>query len=484
MQRNKDIHSLSHISNFDTDNLLITQLFSKTLSCVDLTYINKILNSTKSKGILAQDIFKILFLLPFLDFGNVLQLVSSGLGVDRKFKKDVFYDFMKNPNIDWRKIVWLFTKRIFNLIETKGTAPEIDSPKCLIVDDTIIEKKGKTIEFIGKVYNHVAMKYEIGMKVLTLGYWDGKSLFPVDFSIHNEPGKLGNKGLKANELNKQYNKRRQSDCAVAKRIEQLSENKISVALTMINQYLLRIKGVQYVLADSWFICEEFLSSILLMKKDVNVIGLMKSNRKIMIDNVELTANNVPARFKKDIRRSNKYNCEYISKTITYKGIIIQGFWIKMRGQQSWNLLICTDPKLRFIKAMQYYQIRWGIEVFFKDCKQKLRLNGCQSTDFDAHIAHISFVFMNYTALALRQRFDEHETIGHLFKHVKSMLLEMTIVSKIWTIFIEIYTLILAPMGTDWDLFIRSIIDNKNSIHTIIQKLFSTLSFAYVDNRAF
>lgn len=482
MQRYKDIQSLSHIGYLGTDNLTITDLFSKTLSCLDLSYINILLNRSKSKGVQAQDIFKTIFLLSFLDFGNVYQLVRSGLGTHYRVTKDMYYQFMKNTNIDWRTIVWLFIKRILSVIESKGNSCDSDSPKCLIVDDTIIPKKGKTIEFIGKVYNHVSMKYELGMKVLTLGYWDGKTFLPIDFSLHYEVGKTGNRGLNTKELKNQYTKARDESCLSAKRISELSVDKISAVLWMIKQYSSRIKGVQYVLADSWFISEVFIRSILDLKNGINVIGLMKTNRNVVIDGVSISAKNVPARFKKDIRRSNKYNCEYISKVIVYKGIEVNGYWIRMRGQQSWHLLICTDLKLKFTKAMQYYQIRWSIEVFFKDCKQKLRLNTCQSTDFDAHIAHISIVFLNYAALALRQRFDAHETLGQLFSHVKSILLEATIVSKIWAIFCEIYAILLAPIGTEWDLFIQSVIENKNKIDGIIGKLFSSLSYAYVDTR--
>ena len=300
MQRNKDIQSLSHIGNFGTDNLTITDLFSKTLSSLDLSYINKLLNGSKSKGVPAQDIFKTLFLLSFLDFGNVYQLVRSGLGHHHRVTKDMYYQFMKNANIDWRTIVWLFIKRILTVIESKGNCSDSDSPKCLIVDDIIIPKKGKTIEFIGKVYNHVSMKYELGIKVLTLGYWDGKTFLPIDFSLHYEVGKSGNRGLNTKELTNQYTKTRDESCLSTKRISELSVDKISAALSMIKQYSSRIKSVQYVLADSWFISEIFIRTILDLKRGINVIGLMKSNRNVEIDSVSISAKNVPARFKKDI----------------------------------------------------------------------------------------------------------------------------------------------------------------------------------------
>ena len=59
---------------------------------------------------------------------------------------------------------------------------------------------------------------------------------------------------------------------------------------------------------------------------------------------------------------------------------------KTKGSETWKMLISTDTDLTFTNAMKYYQIRWSIEVFFKECKQDLNINKCQSTDFDAHIA--------------------------------------------------------------------------------------------------
>ena len=123
----------------------------------------------------------------------------SGLSKEINFKKDVFYDFMKNSSIDWRRIVYLFYKQVASLI-AKQTQEKGGIPKCLIVDDSLLPKSGKCIEFIGKVYDHCSHTYSIGMKLLVLGCWDGKSFMPLDFSLHNEPGKTKKRGLKEKEL--------------------------------------------------------------------------------------------------------------------------------------------------------------------------------------------------------------------------------------------------------------------------------------------
>jgi hypothetical protein len=71
-----------------------------------------------------------------------------------------------------------------------------------------------------------------------------------------------------------------------------------------------------------------------------------------------------------------------------------------KNAQNWFLLITTDLSLSFTKAMELYQIRWGIEVLFKECKQYLRLGKAQNTCFCGQIADISLTFITYIIFAL------------------------------------------------------------------------------------
>jgi hypothetical protein len=56
----------------------------------------------------------------------------------------------------------------------------------LIVDDTVIPKVGRRIEFIGKVFEQVIKRWVLGFKLLVLACWDGNSLIPLGFSYHAE----------------------------------------------------------------------------------------------------------------------------------------------------------------------------------------------------------------------------------------------------------------------------------------------------------
>lgn len=470
MQHDKDSKSISEITKYCENSTKMTRIFEELLKNFNLSYINSLFSKTKTKGIDSKNIFKILFTLRFLDLKNIRQLLLSGYSKEINFKKDVFYDFMKNSSIDWRRIVHLFYKQVATLI-TKASE-EMDSiPKFLIIDDSLLPKSGKRIEFIGKVYDHCSHSYSLGIKLLTLGCFDGKSFMPLDFSLHNEPGKTKKRGLKEKDLKVQFSKKRDQSTAGYHREIEVSKDKISTALSMVKTAIKKGVAAKYVLIDSWFTTEKFIDEIHKIKKNLFVIGLMKTNRIIVIEGNKHKANLIPELKRKKIKYCRKLKCHYIVLNINYKGIEMKAFWIKMKGQQTWKMLICSDQKLTFIKAMKYYQIRWSIEVFFKDCKQNLNLNSCQSTDFDTNIAHISIVFMNYMILSLRKRVDDYETLGGVFRELKEQMLEDTLIEKIWILFIEVYNLLLADLGVNWESFVRKLIEAQEDLNNKIKNAF-------------
>ncbi|MDR0574289.1 MAG: hypothetical protein LBG96_09725 [Tannerella sp.] len=69
------------------------------------------------------------------------------------------------------------------------------------------------------------------------------------------------------------------------------------------------------------------------------------------------------------------------------------------------LLLTTDLSLSFNKAMEIYQIRWTIEVLFKECRQYLRPGKSQNTDFNPQIADTTLALATYTILSLEKRFN-------------------------------------------------------------------------------
>lgn len=484
MQHIKGIQEISEISEKFKNSDSLSSTFTTVLKEFRQSKISKELRLSKSKGIDSVNLFQILFLLPFIGLLNIRGLLLSGYSPELIAKKDAFYTFMNSPIINWRKIVLLFAKQFIRIAKEKSIDNEDknQTPKMLIVDDTQLEKSGKKTELIGKVFDHCTHTYALGMKVLTLGFWDGKSILPIDFSIHNEPGKKQNRGLKQKELKAQFSKQRDENSCGFLRINEVSESKIEMAVNMIKAAIKNGFIPQYVLGDSWFIADDFIKKIRNIKKKladkIHVIGLMKTNRIISLHGKNIKADLIPEIKQKLIQKNRKLKCSYIPLIVDYKGTELKVFFVKMNGQNSWKMLISTDKTLSFATAMKYYQIRWTIEVFFKDAKQNLHLGKCQSTDFDAHIASISICFMNYMLLALAKRFESYETLGQAFKAIKDDILEDTLAIKLWKFFTELFVEILSELGVDWELFIEKIINSGN----ILEKIKSTFNFLFLSDR--
>jgi hypothetical protein len=75
---------------------------------------------------------------------------------------------------------------------------DISSPKLLIICNTLLYKAGKSIEPIIKVFDSCSRTYQLGIKILICGLWDGKSSTLTIFTIQIEPSK--NRNLKNKEL--------------------------------------------------------------------------------------------------------------------------------------------------------------------------------------------------------------------------------------------------------------------------------------------
>ena len=82
----------------------------------------------------------------------------------------------------------------------------------------------------------------------------------------------------------------------------------------------------------------------------------------------------------------RLNCKFYEVEVKLKGIKIKLFFCKTTKRSKWHGLLTTNTNLTFEEAFEIYATRWTIEVFFKECKQLLRLGKCESRHFEAQIA--------------------------------------------------------------------------------------------------
>lgn len=209
-----------------------------------------------------------------------------------RMDENTLYRFMNNDRINWRKLLLGFARQFKTIVHRCGD--EVKTVAYFIIDDTDLEKTGKTFEFIRRIHNHVRRVWHLGFKMLTLGYWDGKSLIAVDFSLHREKGSHGNYGLTKKERRNQFSKQRDRSTPSMNRIKELDKKKTDVAVSMIKRAVKNGFVASYVLMDSWFTNDYVIKYIRGIKNGaLHFLGMCKidSQKYIWRQTVELPLNN-------------------------------------------------------------------------------------------------------------------------------------------------------------------------------------------------
>ncbi len=165
----------------------------------------------------------------------------------------------------------------------------------------------------------------------------------------------------------------------------------------------------------------------------------------------------------------KIESKYIRVNCYYKGIRVNLYFVRMGKCKTWHLLLTTDLTLNFIKLMEIYQIRWSIEVFFKESKQYLHLSACQSNTFDAQIADMTISIMQHIMLSHFKRVNYQQKFGGLLEAISCELVELDLVSRLIELLWEFADLFCSIYGIDFTEFLQGLMRNEETMLRI-QKL--------------
>jgi len=428
-----------------------------------------------------EQVYQLMMLFPFFALKNANNYVDSIL---RKFfscHKDMFYRFMSNPDIDWRKLVFSVNRRLLQRISLRSDAKKDDTPTCLIVDDTDIPKTGKSAELLGRIHFHVQQRSILGFKGLFLCLTDGKTQTMVDQSLHGELGKNASKpqGLTKEVAAKRYTKDRDGDSKTVARMAEYHEDKISNSIKMIKRAILEGVRFNYLLVDSWFTCKDLVRLVKSRHFDCHLLSMVKMG-KTKYETIcgVMTAGAIITRLsrQKVVRYNRRHKFYYASIGAKFAGTDVQLFFYRTGRNGAWNALLTTDLTLDACKAYKIYSMRWAIEVAFKECKSLLNLGKCQCRDFASQIASISLCMMQYNILGYVKPFESYETIGGLFREVSKKSIELSVTEKIWGIIIDIVNTISEVLSTDPVELLRGIINNNKEI-CAVKRAFEAMQIA-------
>jgi hypothetical protein len=439
MLHTKDINNLSELTTTFCANHNKAEFFTNYISILKLGKLHAIFQSVKQKGISSMLLLDILICFPWIDQNNVHSFIGSKWQSFANYGKDVYYRFKKNPKINWRNL--LLGVVIQKLLRVADDASN-GEVKAFIFDDTTIEKTGRKIEGVSKVWNHVIGRSVLGYQLLVMGYYDGVLFIPVDFSFHREKGKNSKKpyGLKAKHLKQQYRKKTCKKEAGFQRRKELNSSKIASSVKMLKGAIKKGIVADYVLTDSWFTCWEMVKTA--KDNGLKYIGMFsKVKTKFTFRGKKMTYKEIRKYSRKHASRNKKFNLFYIRTVVEWNGTPVVLYFARKGKHGNWKVLLSTELSANFTKTVETYQLRWSIEVFFKESKQLLNLGKSQSTDFDVQIADTTLVMMQYIFLSIKKRMDSYQTIGKLFENTKAECLEVKLHQRLIALLIAIVTII-------------------------------------------
>ena len=357
-------------------------------------------------------------------------------------------------------------------VKKHSYVPEKTLVRCLIADDTDLPKRGRCFELLSRIYSHVTHSYNYGFKGLFLGYHDGKSFFGLDFSLHGEKGKDDEKpyGLNKKQSKKRFTTQRSKKSFGQQRVNDYFKTKTEMLIEMLRRAI--ASGIQfdYLLTDSWFTNFELIKFIATRKTKCFFMGMVKNGKtKYLVGDKQFTFSNILKNLKhsKKASESKRLKCKFYEVEVKLKGFKIKLFFCKTAKRSKWHGLLTTNTKLTFEEAFEIYATRWTIEVFFKECKQLLRLGKCESRHFEAQIAATTLCILQYNMLSVVKRFDGYESLGALFRQANAETLELTIKERIMLIIKEILVEYSENMNLGIDFFLEHIfVENEQFLNLI------------------
>ncbi len=457
--KSKNIDEIKKVldqNDYNINNILyeVMKSFNFQKICLQTGFI-------KECGYELLEVITVIIMMPLMLLKSVNAFYNSNYQNVTEMKKDVIYRLKNNENMKWRQLQYRVCKQFQKLT---NKSKEINPNSAFIIDDTSSIKTGKTIENISIIHNHNSTQksFNLGFKTLVLGFFDGKTMLPLDFSIHSE------KKLKQKDRKNQYKKICTKNSEGEKRRKECSVDKITNALVMIKRAVKNGFMAKYVLADSWFTSEKFIKEIRKIKQGLLhvIAGIKMDKRKYDYKNQKITGKELLRILKQDgkVKRCRKWNIRYFEVVVGYKSIdSLKLYFCRFPYQKTWRIFVSTDVNLNFVQMMEIYKIRWVIEVFFKEVKQYLQFGKCQSRDFDAQIASITLCFLLYTFLAYYRWISAYKTLGILFKTINDDICEKSVAERLWMIFEEFIDVIITSISKSGSIDILQFKKSKEFI---------------------
>ena len=248
----------------------------------------------------------------------------------------------------------------------------------LSLDDTLIEKTGKTMAGVGYLYDSSQKKNVLCHDIVSTFYRGSSEQLPLFFETYVKQ-------------------------EVAEAMGVWFRTKIQIALDLLRQSLMQVTPTAIVF-DEWYMSQEVTEFI--ASRGLTWVSQAKSNRRILIDEawvgLATYARTIPTKaFTRVSAEVDEKRFKWFFETtvVMNKVGVVKLVVLKQRkNSRKQTFLLSNTTCLSGMQVLEYYKKRWAIEVFHRDCKQHLGLGEYQIRKLDCVVIHLHLVFLAYTLL--------------------------------------------------------------------------------------
>jgi hypothetical protein len=198
----------------------------------------------------------------------------------------------------------------------------------------------------------------------------------------------------------------------SKALQQQGQNLVSHSVGIINKQLpvLKVMEVKYLAADGYFMKHDFIHP--LVKEGLHVITKMRpdANLRYVYNGPKAKGKGRPKIYdgKVDCTRIDKRRIRSFDEdeqAVYYSGIVysislkqmVRIVYIADKKTKRYQILVCTDTALSAEKIVQYYRLRFQIELLIRDAKQYCGLEQCQARSEQKLYFHFNMALSSVSA---------------------------------------------------------------------------------------
>jgi len=398
---------------------------------------------TKRSGLPAPEVVYLLLVWVWLKASSIHLFSRDSLQGFADAQKDVIYDFLKREDINWRSLHQQIAQKMY-----KHHHLHQCQIKAFVVDDSVKIRTGKKMGGVSWHFDHLTGRSVKGQQLLTLGFATERTFLPLDQDIYISSKKIQAQLFEDNRS------------IAARRYKQAKEmTKPQLLALSVKRAIRHGFEADYFLADAWFgnkptlrmTEENHLTAIVRMKKDktnyrtttfkngeahhslLNAVELYKKAVRQQWEKIAGTPYQVKI-IKVDLNLAQKKSDP--DHWITVNLQFVRGIEEDSKpqsGKHDWALFLCTDTTLSPQTILEIYALRWGIEVYFKECKQNLGLLKEQTITFTSHLASISLTAIRYLML-LYVALEQDKPLSKARADMSTGLMGLSFGQRLWGLF--------------------------------------------------